>query len=342
MNIISPADSKDRTALSDKDKLPELPENWYIVASSKQIRSDKIRILSVGDIDLALFRSKKNNTVTAFSAHCAHMGCNLKHASIVGENIQCALHFRHISPEGNFLKPDGGKSRNLIQKRYLVDERYGVVFVYLGEVSNVLPPVPDVLDPEDFVAMHAGNFSCDTPWHGLIANGCDMEHLLSVHQRGLKKEPVVTRPQPHVYKIAYNTCVTGNTLADRVMKWLSDDDINASMTVVSGTTIMVQSLAGPSPTIFILSMLPTKEGGTLVHGVVGMKTKSNKLFNLVKLTFTKWLFKSFLKKDFGIFDGLKWHPPEHAFNSGDKFTIQLYEYFKTLRTVQPDNNNKQN
>lgn len=334
MNITSSSNLMESIPVSEENSLPEIPENWYIVAKSSDIKSDKVTTLNIGNVELALFRSRQNKTVIAFSAHCAHMGCHLKHASIEGENLRCALHFRHISPEGNFLKPNGEKSTDLVQKRYQVDERYSVVFVYLGETSDITVSVPDVLAPNDFVATYAGNFSCDTPWHGLIANGCDMEHLLSVHERSLKKEAIVTRPEPHVYKIAYNTAVTGNTLADRVMKWLSNDDINASMTVISGTTIMVQSLAGPSPTIFILSMLPMKDGGTLVHGVVGMKSTNNGLLNIIKLAITKWLFKSFLKKDFGIFDGLRWHPPENKHSSGDGFTLQLYEYFKSLKSVR--------
>ncbi|MFZ2099459.1 MAG: Rieske 2Fe-2S domain-containing protein [Oricola sp.] len=307
-----------------------LPRNWYILAESREVRRGRVVARTIGDREVVLFRTESGN-VAAFDAHCAHMGCHLRHASVAGETLRCALHFRHIDREGRFLTPDGAPSRDLVQPVYPVAERYGAIFVHVGGEPERGLPEPDIIAAGAFMARPAGEFRTSTPWHGLIANGCDMEHLLSVHDRRLKQEPVVTRPDAWSYRIAYRTEVIGRTLADRIMKRMARNDIRASMTVISGTTMMVQSEAGPTPSVFMLSMCPQEDGGTLVRGIIGLEAGRSRLFDAIKLRLAQWLFKSFLAKDFGVFEGLEWHPPMHEHSSGDRFTRQLHAYFLELR-----------
>lgn len=311
-----------------------LPRNWYMLAESREVRRGEIVARTIADREIVIFRTRSGE-LAAFDAHCAHMGCHLRHGAVIGETLRCGLHFRHIGRDGRFLKPDGSPSRDLVQPGYPVSERYGAVFVHLGGEPQRGLPEPDIVGAGDFIARPAGEYRTGTPWFGLIANGCDMEHLLSVHDRTLKEEAIVTYPDAWSYRIAYRTAVTGRSLADRFMKRMARDDIRASMTVISGTTMLVQSMAGPVPSIFMLSMCPQPDGGTLVRGIVGLKRGRSRSLDALKLRLAQWLFKSFLAKDFGVFEGLRWHPPAHLHSSGDRYTRQLFDYFLDLEGTEP-------
>ncbi len=311
-----------------------LPENWYILASSREVRPGKIVARSIGDRELVLFRTEAG-ALGAFDAHCAHMGCHLRHGAVVGERLGCALHSREIEASGKFLRPDGTSSSRLLQPSYPVAEKYGAVFVYLGAKPRFPLPVPDILDEADLLAEPAGEYRTRTPWYALIANGCDMEHLLAVHGRTLKEPPVVSRPDGQSFRIAYHTAVAGNTPADRVMRKLSGDGIRASLTAIGGTTMLVQSFAGPRPSIFLFSMCPEADGGTLIRGVVGLKGRAKNPLDRLKLRAARWLFLSFLRKDFRVLDGLEWHPPADLLTSGDRTTRKLFDYFHELPAAPP-------
>ena len=311
-----------------------LPENWYILASSREVRPGKIVARTIGDRELVLFRTR-SGTLAAFDAHCAHMGCHLRHGAVVGERLRCALHFREIEGSGKFLRPDGTPSARLIQPSYAVAEKYGAVFVYLGAKPRFPLPAPDILDEADLLAEPAGEYRTKTPWYALIANGCDTEHLLAVHGRTLMEPPVVSRPDGQSFRIAYRTAVTGTAIADRVMRRLSGNSIRASLTAVGGTTMLVQSLAGPRPSIFLFSMCPEPDGGTRVRGVVGLKGHAKNPLDRLKLRAARWLFLSFLRKDFRVLEGLEWHPPADMLTSGDRTTRKLFDYFGELPAAPP-------
>ena len=306
-----------------------LPENWYILASSREVRRGKVVARTIGDRGLVLFRAESGK-LAAFEAHCAHMGCHLRHGTVVGERLRCALHFREIEGSGKFLRPDGAPSARLVQPSYPVVEKYGAIFVYVGGTPRFPLPSLDILDEADLLAQPAGEYRTKTPWYALVANGCDMEHLAAVHGRDLKEPPVVSRPDAWSFRIAYRTAVTGKTPADRIMRKMSGNSIRASLTAIGGTTMLVQSLAGPRPSIFLFSMCPEPDGGTRVRGVVGLAGRAKNPLDRLKLRAARWLFLSFLRKDLRVLEGLEWHPPVDLLTSGDRTTRKLFEYFHEL------------
>lgn len=306
-----------------------VPENWYMLAGSRELRAGKIVSANLGGREIVLARTEAGKAV-AFEAHCAHMGCHLKHGSVVGEHLRCGLHFRHIDGDGCFLKPDGSRSPDLMQRTYRVEERFGGVFVYVGAREPYALPQPEIIEQEQLMTRPVGEFVTTAPWYALIANGFDMEHLLAVHARELKEPPVVSRPDVRSFRIAYRTQVTGSGLSDRVMKWMSGNDIRASMTSIGGSMMMVQSRAGPRPSMFLLSLCPTADGGTTVRAVVGVQGRASNPLDRLRLRVAGWLFRTFLSRDFGIFDGLDWHPPAFRHSPGDRYTRQMFDYFHEL------------
>lgn len=333
MNLdISRSSLKNARSWRGPKRPPDLPKNWYAVATLKELKKGASLVREIGGIELVVFRTH-SGTVSAFKAHCAHMGCHLRHADVIDETLRCALHNRRISPEGQFLGPGGAPYENLKQTIYPVEVAYGAVFVFLGGTPGGPVARPDNIEPDQLLMKPAGQFVSDANWYGMVANGFDMEHLLSVHKRRLKEDAVISQPDPLSYRLSYRTEVTGTSLADRLIKWMSNNDVRASMTAVRGTTMIVQSEAGLVPTTFLLSLCPDSAGGTLVRGFVGLKKGRFAWLDACKLFMAKWLFKDFLAKDFEIFKSLNWHPPQDEHTDGDVLSNRFYNYFLSLENV---------
>jgi len=97
------------------ERPPECPENWYLVAASKDITPGEVATCSLGAHEIVVVRGGENNAVYAFEAHCQHQGCHLKHAAAVKGGLRCALHHRVIRYDGAFLLPDGAVNPTLRQ-----------------------------------------------------------------------------------------------------------------------------------------------------------------------------------------------------------------------------------
>jgi phenylpropionate dioxygenase-like ring-hydroxylating dioxygenase large terminal subunit len=101
--------------------------------------------------DLILFRAG-NGSAGLVHPRCAHRGASLYYGRVEAEGIRCCYHGWMFSVDGRCLdqpcEPDGGKLRdNVRQPWYPVEERYGLVFAYLGppEKKPLLPRI-DVLE----------------------------------------------------------------------------------------------------------------------------------------------------------------------------------------------------
>jgi phenylpropionate dioxygenase-like ring-hydroxylating dioxygenase large terminal subunit len=93
-------------------------------------------------------------------ARCAHRGTTLYYGKVEARGIRCCYHGWLFDVEGHCLEqpcePDGGRHRNLVrQPWYPVQERYGLIFAYMGPPKRkpVLPRYEalDVLDAGEFV-----------------------------------------------------------------------------------------------------------------------------------------------------------------------------------------------
>jgi nitrite reductase/ring-hydroxylating ferredoxin subunit len=123
---------------------------WQPVALSEQAttRPKKIRVLGE---DLILFRDRKGRPGLVYP-RCMHRGTNLFYGKVEDEGIRCCYHGWLFSVDGTCLdqpcEPEHGLHREIArQPWYPVEERYGIVFAYLGppEKKPVLPRY-DVLE----------------------------------------------------------------------------------------------------------------------------------------------------------------------------------------------------
>src|SRR5215510_6266405 len=219
------------------DDITACPSSWYLADRSASLRPEQIRPVTIGSQDLVLFRGADDRAVHALAAHCVHMGCHLKGGKVIADRIQCPLHHRQFDGAGRLRSPSAAAPARALplQPAYPVLERFGAIFVYVGREPAFEFPSPHGQPAEQFVAAVTPSFEFPLPWYALIANGCDLDHLQVVHLRRLKEPPDVGPLAPCHFRVRYRSEVIGNTLADRVMRRLSGNDIRAAITSFGGS-----------------------------------------------------------------------------------------------------------
>ncbi|NJM83857.1 MAG: Rieske 2Fe-2S domain-containing protein [Tabrizicola sp.] len=309
---------------------PPVPENWYLLAASHALRPGKVLAASVGETEFVLMRSPLGR-LTAFAAHCAHMGCHLRHATVEPLGLRCALHQRLIHADGTFGHPEDGGGRPLTQRTYPLVEHYGAIFVWTGQGAAPDLPLPRLGPGDRYIARPVGIFETRTDWVSLLSNAFDMEHLATVHRRRLIEAAEITRPTVDSFRLSYRSRVIGTRISDRVVKRLSGNQIHASMTSWRGSMMFVESTLGQRRSFFILSMCPRTDGGTEVRSLVGAVLSRPGWLDALRLRLTATMFISFLSDDFQVLDGLRWHPPAAAGSAADRNLQQLALFLSGLR-----------
>jgi phenylpropionate dioxygenase-like ring-hydroxylating dioxygenase large terminal subunit len=138
---------------------------WQPIATSAAVTDMPRKVRVLGE-DLVLFRDRKGRAGLLYP-RCMHRGTSLYYGRIEAEGIRCCYHGWLFDVEGRCLdqpcEPDGGRHRDAArQPWYPVEERYGLVFAYLGplEKKPVLPHYDtlEALGPDEMLWSHVGGF----------------------------------------------------------------------------------------------------------------------------------------------------------------------------------------
>jgi len=123
---------------------------WHPVAVSQDVTTRPSKIKLLGE-ELILFRDGKGKAGLLYP-RCMHRGTSLFYGHVEERGIRCCYHGWLFDAEGNCLEqpcePDGGLRRDVArQPWYPVQERYGLVFAYLGPPDK-MPVLPryDILE----------------------------------------------------------------------------------------------------------------------------------------------------------------------------------------------------
>ncbi len=170
---------------------------WQPVAVSEKVTNRPRYVRILGE-DLIIFRDKKGRPGLLYP-RCMHRGTTLFYGKVSEEGIACCYHGWLFDVEGRCLlqpcEPDGGRNRDAArQPWYPVEDRYGLVFAYMGppEKKPVLPryDILEELGPEEEVRAYVGAFGAtgDTSlavapysWLHMNDNVMDPFHVQVLH-----------------------------------------------------------------------------------------------------------------------------------------------------------------
>lgn len=164
---------------------PVLLNDWHPVARIVDFSERPIIAVRLLGEDLVLW--KVGDQYLAWQDLCVHRGTKLSLGKIVDDNLlMCPYHGWTYDAEGKCVRipahPEQKPPAKAKVKHYWARQRYGLLWVCLGEPANDIPPFPEHEMPDFVTAVcdPARHVSANGP--RLIENFLDAAHFPYVHE----------------------------------------------------------------------------------------------------------------------------------------------------------------
>jgi phenylpropionate dioxygenase-like ring-hydroxylating dioxygenase large terminal subunit len=179
-----------------------IKNQWYAILDSNEIKKKKlVGVVRLGE-KLVLWR-RKDGSIACIADKCCHRGAKLSAGKLCGDHIQCPFHGFEYNETGKVIMiPANGKNTPVPERyevqRYEVSEKGGLVWLWWGEKTELLPPIPFFEELEEFSYSQIIDY-WDIHYSRCIENQLDVMHLPFVHYNtiGADKKTLVNGPVVH-------------------------------------------------------------------------------------------------------------------------------------------------
>lgn len=161
---------------------PVLQRFWYPTLRTEALWSGPQPFTLLGQ-DIVLWRDSHGLPAAAID-RCCHRFARLSCGSTIGDNIRCPYHGWEFNPQGSCVAVPQTPGHTIPSsyriEAFLCAERYGYVWVCLGEPLAAIPDIPEATDPR-FRAMHLDNQHFECSSLAGMDNFFDNSHHYFVH-----------------------------------------------------------------------------------------------------------------------------------------------------------------
>lgn len=165
---------------------------WYVAAESKDVIDDPVHSRMLGQ-DFVLFRDREGE-VQCLSNICTHRGGALADGKVKGGCVECPYHGWQFDGTGTCRSIPSLDPSTKIPERsridaYPVDERYGLIHVFLGDLPAAeRPPIMNIPEwGEDSWRPTALVFNADFDYKRSVENALDPAHNEFTHTTHIDK-----------------------------------------------------------------------------------------------------------------------------------------------------------
>ncbi|MEJ2768352.1 aromatic ring-hydroxylating dioxygenase subunit alpha [Mycetohabitans sp. B46] len=168
----------------DRDALDyrALRDQWHVVARSNDVARDMPFAVRLLGEDLVLWRD--HTGINAWLDYCGHRGARLSLGCVRDGEIECPYHGWRYASSGQCTKvpahPDQTPPAQRLVRVYRVTERYGLVWVCVGQPALDVPPFPE-WDDASFRKVYAGPYHYRANALRSVENFLDASHFPFVH-----------------------------------------------------------------------------------------------------------------------------------------------------------------
>jgi phenylpropionate dioxygenase-like ring-hydroxylating dioxygenase large terminal subunit len=159
---------------------------WYPMVTSEELTDQPVKVRALGQ-DFVVFRNADGNA-NCLSNTCTHRGGSLSGGKIKGDCIECPYHGWQFDGEGSChripsLGPDASIPGRTRVDAYPVEENYGLVFAFLGDLDETeRPPVLPVPEwDQEGWRPTLQHYTIQGNYERSVENGLDPAHNEFVH-----------------------------------------------------------------------------------------------------------------------------------------------------------------
>lgn len=197
---------------------PVLRDDWHVVCRSDDLTDRPIGTDLMGE-NVVVWRA--GGTARAARDLCIHRGTRLSIGRLEDDRLVCAYHGWQYDDTGRCVhipaQPDRRPPEKARIQMYQARERYGWVWVCLGEPAQDIPAIPEWGDPS-FRHVMCGPYDVAAEAPRLVENFLDVTHFPYVHE-GYLGDPEHAALGDYTAEITDEGVVTGE-----IEVWQPDPD----------------------------------------------------------------------------------------------------------------------
>jgi phenylpropionate dioxygenase-like ring-hydroxylating dioxygenase large terminal subunit len=312
--------------------LPEWPAAWYRFCSSRALGRRPLARRAFGR-ELVAFRTP-GNQVGVLLGRCVHMGASLAAGQVVGDCLRCPFHHWEFDVQGRCRRIPATADVPAFARQlaFPTVERHGGVFFFNGAEPTFPLPFFEGCAESDLAAAPPFTLVLDCPWYLVGANGIDVQHFLTTHDRELVGEPEVWHPGPFAHQAVCRFRVAGRGWRDWLTRRLAGPTVEMNVTDWAGTLFLVRATFRRTQTFGMVAMLPVDRGRTRVFVRVAVRRSRHAagrvLWDPVSARVRRFFIRKFLEPDVARSAGTAYHPGRLI--AADRY---LADYFSWLHAL---------
>lgn len=170
-----------------------LLDDWHVVAFTSDVAPGTATATRLLGRDLVMWRDS-SSTIHVWEDLCIHRGARLSKGWVAGDTLTCPYHGWRYDGSGRCTlvpstptAPPPTKARAFT---YRSVERYGFIWVTLGQPSHEIPRFPE-WDDAAYIKVHAGAYRWQANGFRAVENFVDATHFPWVHSdvNGVQSAP---------------------------------------------------------------------------------------------------------------------------------------------------------
>lgn len=178
------------------------PKNaWYVACTPDEIATKPLGRTICGE-KIVFYRGAENK-VAAVEDFCPHRGAPLSLGFVRDGNLVCGYHGLEMGCDGKVVSMPGQRVRGFpCIRSFPVEERYGFIWVWTGDVAQADPALIHHLEWADHPewAYGGGLYHINCEYRLMIDNLMDLTHETYVHassigQKEIDEVPVTTKTE---------------------------------------------------------------------------------------------------------------------------------------------------
>jgi phenylpropionate dioxygenase-like ring-hydroxylating dioxygenase large terminal subunit len=161
---------------------------WYMAGWAEDVSREQLLSRTIMDQPIVFYR-KENGEPAALFDRCPHRFAPLSAGRLIGDDIECGYHGLKFDCSGTCIaNPHGPIPQAARVAPYPVAERYGIVWIWMGDAAMADPArIPDLSQPYEAPQLSQSKGYLPTRCHYqlIVDNVADLSHADFLHPTSL-------------------------------------------------------------------------------------------------------------------------------------------------------------